>query len=194
VHASHLGGGYDAGNMTGAYFWKILFKTQKQIPPDAVKLLDTKEMFTGERKDVKTIYTKTFESDTTEGVYLDSVINKKYFKLSQNVQFSPKYTLNVSKNDGTWVRVSATFRCPQKEWDIWKMTQMILRFYQGEKVIKEGVLRAQRFLNDGETKTLFLEATIPKKAFDKAEIYFWNAESDKTILIENITVEAFNAQ
>ncbi|MCB0573808.1 MAG: hypothetical protein KDC61_04485, partial [Saprospiraceae bacterium] len=88
-------------------------------------------------------------------------------------------------------RVSLTFRCSPKEWDWWRMTQLIVRFRSGERMLKERMIRLQRHVDGEETRTVFFDTRLPKEAFDRAGVLVWNAGSDKAVRLDDLQVEVF---
>jgi hypothetical protein len=179
THQAHKGGLYVSEQMTKYYFLKILGKYE--IEPDAVKLLDTKEEFLGERKNIQVLKTVDFKADTVSNCFI----------LDKNHAFSPDFIFSEKINNATWVRCSATLKCEQKEWDVWKMTQFIVRFTEGDKTIKERSIRIHRLVNDGETKTIFFDTKIPEKHFDTVKVIFWNANGEKVVRINDVRLEAY---
>ncbi|GAB4489989.1 MAG: hypothetical protein OHK0019_08320 [Saprospiraceae bacterium] len=189
-HQAHRGGLFVTEQMTKRYMLKILGRFE--VERDWLKLLDTKDEFKGsERRDVREIYSNNFEDDTT-GVTSESPISgAKSLILNKEKQFSPEFALpNVVAEKG-WLRASATFRCDPKEWDWWRMTQFVVRFYDGDKIVKESMIRLQRHVDGSEVKPIFFDTKIPEKPFDRAVVLFWNAGSDKTIRLDDLKVEIF---
>lgn len=172
THQAHKGGLLDAENMTRAYWQKILFKYS--VPIETKKLLDTDEEFIGERKTVATI--ASF-SDT--------------INLNKDTQFSPELPITVPGRYYKWLRVSATVAIPSKEWETWKMTQLIVKFKKAGNTIKEKVIRIQRLTNETSGTDVFIDTQIPKD-FDTAVILLWNSESEKPVTVFNIKAEVFN--
>ena len=190
TYQAHGGGLIDAGNMTKAYFWKVFLKYRENVPLDAVKLLDTDEEFVGERKDVKTIYTNNFDKDTLNCPSCPDAIGK--ICLNKACQFAPKFNIPI-QNDASfeWIRANIQFECQQKEWDFWRMPQLIIQFSKDEKIIKLRGIRTHRLLNDGETKTLFLDIQKPNEPFDKVTVIVWEADSQKPFFFDNVVIEKF---
>jgi hypothetical protein len=91
-----------------------------------------------------------------------------------------------------WIRATATFRCGQKEWDVWKMTQFRLHLMDGESSIRTRAIRVYRALHDGETQRFSIDLKIPSgKQFDRGKVDIWNADSGKYIAVDDLTVTAF---
>jgi hypothetical protein len=113
--------------------------------------------------------------------------------LNREKQFSPTYRIPLNPNDDSpaWMRAMVTFRCDPKEWDWWRMTQFVVRFKEKDQVVKERMIRLQRHVDGGEIKALFFDTRIPQRPFDLVEVLFWNAGSDKSIRLDNLTIEVF---
>lgn len=187
---AHRDGGYFATEqMTGAYFRKVLGRLH--VEPDALKLLDTDEEFKGmERSNTRLVLTKDFESDTLGVTTEAPIAGTKSLILNKAQQFSPEYPISLDRKAG-WLRAEVSFRCDTKEWDWWRMTQFMLRFYKGEKIIKDRMIRLQRHVGNTEVKTVWFDTRLPKQDFDRAVVLFWNAEGDKTIRLDDLRIESF---
>ncbi len=174
THQAHRGGLLHAGFMTKAYFWKTLGTYQRDL--DDTKLLDTDEYFDGDRVVLE------------ENVMTNQIIN-----LSDTVQFSQPYRYEP-KVDFQWARIAADFSIRQKEWDIWRMTQMTVSFKNTDNIVKQRFIRIQRHLNDGQSKRLFIDVEAPSEPFTSIEVYFYNAEGNKSIQINNVVLELYNEE
>lgn len=191
THQAHRGNGlFAAEQMTKAFMLKVLGRYE--LERDWLKLLDTKEEFRGsERSEVQAIYANNFENDTTGVTSETPVSGTKSLILSNEKQFSPEYALPIKAGEKGWLRASVVFRCDQKEWNWWQMTQFVVRFYQGEKVLKERMIRLQRHVDGSEVRPIFFDTKIPEKPFDRAVVLFWNSGSGKTIRLDDLKVEFF---
>lgn len=188
THQAHKGGLFKAGEMTGAYFWKILGKNE--VDPNVFKLLDTDEEVRGERGNIRLLYANDFESDAIL-CPLPAISGKNSLYLDGARQSSPIFDIPLPGAGAGWVRVTADFRCQQKEWDVWKMTQLVVRYsHKGEKV-KENLIRIYRLLDSGQTRQLYLDSKLPQKAFDSLQVFLWNGDSPKILLIDGLRVESF---
>ena len=193
THQAHKGGLLDPENMTKAYFWKVLGRYHQ--PEDYKKLMDTDEYFEGVRKDVREIAFFDFEADSTihscDYPPLDGI---RSLCLDQEHPYSAEYSMQLLPGDATWVRISFKAWAPHKEWDLWKMTQLLVRFYRNEQKVKENYIRIQRFLNDQQEVLLFMDVKIPRGDFNRMSFLFWNLNSDRQLVLDDIKVETFNAQ
>ena len=190
THQAHRGGElFVAEQMTKPFLLRVLGRSH--LERDWLKLLDTKEEFRGaERRKVQEIFSKNFDNDSLSTTVEKPINGLKSLLLDQGRQFSPEYTVPLEHTDG-WLRAIIDFQCTPKEWEFWKMTQFVLRFYDGEKKIKERMIRLQRHVDGQEVKTVFFDTRLPNQYFDRATVLFWNADGDKTIRLDNLRVEWF---
>ena len=190
THQAHRGGLFAAEQMNRPYFQRVFLR--HSVPDDVRKLLDTNELFEGERKNVRLLKEENFESDTTAyNCPLAPIEGLHSLCLDAERQYSPPVEVPLSPAGGQWVRAEATFRCQYKEWNFWQMTQFIVRFVNGEEVVKERAIRVYRFLDSGETKRLHIDSEFPEQPFDKVAVFFWNADGGKPIVVDEVRVEVF---
>lgn len=190
-HQAHWGRLFMTEQMTRAYMLKILGRFD--VDTDCMKLLDTREEFKGaERRNVREVLAQDFEADTTGMALSTSPISGlKSLILNREKQFSPEFVLPIKPGETGWLRASCVFRCEPKEWDWWRMTQFAVRFQQGDKIVKERMIRLQRHVDGGEVKAIFFDTRLPDRPFDRAALLFWNAEGDKTIRLDELRAEVF---
>jgi hypothetical protein len=195
LYQAHRGGHLDAEFTTPAYLRATMGRFD--IPIESRKLLDNKYDFTGEKKNRKIIFKNDYENDTSTQI-IDSqlVINgKKSFILNKDMQFSPKTEIPLSilgSEKRKWIRANATFRCVQREGNVWGMTQFIIVLKKGEQDVKGFLIRPQRIMNEGETKRIWLDAKVSRYDFDKIIVSIWNGGSDKIMVVDDLEVETFD--
>ncbi len=190
TNQAHRGDGlFVSEQMTKPFLLRVL--GQSQLDRDWLKLLDTKEEFRGtERRKVEELLVKTFDEDSIATTADKPINGAKSLLLDRNKQYSPEYVVPLEHTDG-WLRAAVTFQCEPKEWEFWKMTQFVLRFYDGDKKVKERMIRLQRHVDNQEVKTIFFDTRLPKQYFDRATVLFWNADGDKTTRLDDLRVEWF---
>jgi len=201
-HQAHRGGLFVTEQMTKRYMLKILGRFE--VERDWLKLLDTKDEFKGsERRDVREIYANNFENDTTGVTSETPIAGAKSLILNNEKQFSPEFHIPFDENHpeaNDWLRTTVTFRCDPKEWNWWQMTQFVVRFYNGDKIVKERMIRLQRHVDGSEVKTVFFDTKVPFTSgligmsppnCDRAVVLFWNSGSDKTVRLDDLKVEMF---
>ncbi len=190
-HQAHLGGLFLGGEMTSAYLLKVIGRFE--VGRDRLKLLDTPEEFKGsERVNIRELLVQNFDTDTSELTSSEAPISgTKSMLLDKTKQVSPEFDVPVRSGEMGWLRASCDFRCDHREAETWKMTQFVLRFRLGDKIVKDRMIRLQRHVDGNEIKVVFFDTRIPDQPFDRVSVIFWNAESDKTIRIDELRVYGF---
>jgi hypothetical protein len=189
THQAHKGGLLRAGDMTKAYFWKILGRYR--VEEEAQLLLDNDEWYDGASAG-KIIFKEDFENNDSLFTCLVPVISgNQSCCLGPSSEFSSMMKFEVPP--GTrWLRATARFRCTHKEWDVYKMAQFRLHLFKGDTAVKTNLIRVFRVLDDNEMQTFFLDLHIPRHLdFDQGGVDLWNAVSEKYIAVDDLTVEAF---
>lgn len=192
THQAHRGGLFAAGDMTRSYFWRVLGRFDRDERD--LLLLDTREDFRGKRHDIVRLYDNNFEqSDTAMAACtLPPIEGQRSFCLHAGRQYGPTVELPLAPATDRWLRAGATFRVALKEWNTWRMTQLIVQFWRGEEAIKTRVIRPPRLLSDGETQEIFLDTPLPDEPFDRLTVSFWHADGDKEILIDQLYIETYH--
>ena len=160
------------------YYWATVGRWS--APQNVKKLLDNRYLYRGEIKNPDTLYSINFTSDSLD-----------YVQLNKNTQFSKEYSFKKPNQDYEWFRAYTFFECKLKQWDTWKQTQYILKFYNNNEEVQSNLIRVHRFITHGEKKEIYLDAKPPKE-WDKAAILYWNAGGDQEIKMRNVRVIGFN--
>ncbi len=188
------GHGFEVEAMTKAYYWRIFGNTN---PTDLDrKLLDTKEDYQGERKKVQQIYWNEFEASKDDNTYTtkQAKSGESALLINQDIAFTEPFLINTNAEAPNWIRVSADFYLTAKEWDVWKMTQLIVEFKKEDQTIKKRIIRIQRQLGERAWQKNWTDMRIPSEDFDQLKVYFWNAGSDKEIYIDDLMVEIYQSE
>jgi len=188
------GHGFEVDAMTKSYYWRIFGKAN---PTELdKKLLDTKEDYQGERKNIEIIYTNDFEqySDTTAYSQEQAHSGKQALLSNPNNKYTPFLNIPLKPQKDKWLRVRAQFYTPKREWDIWQMTQLIVRFKNQDQVIKKRMIRIQRQIGERVWQANWTDMKIPSEDFDTLSIVFWNSGSAKTLFIDDLEVEVYEAK
>ncbi len=183
----HKGGLYDSDCMTNHYFWRVVGRWS--VPDNTIVLRDNTDLYEAQPTDTHLIYQNNLIVDTAVGA-------TKYLTLNKEVQESPVYHFAYSGDRSTWLRVQATFHCEHKEWDVWKMTQFIVRLVDrskpGKGIVKENMIRVYRLLDDGGTKEVSLDMKLPHKHYDSVQVSFWNAGSEQQLTVSDLKILGFS--
>ncbi|MEM9821890.1 MAG: hypothetical protein AAF985_12495 [Bacteroidota bacterium] len=193
TYQSHAdGGGMTPDMMTKAYYWRIFGKIG--VPDTDRKLLDTDEDYIGRRADVKKVFRTSYEdyalSDNirTQHAYT----GEKAVFLNYDYKKSPIIEIPKDQLTGKWMRVSAYFFAPWKEWDMWQMPQLIVRYHKDKKVIKSKMIRLHRILPAGQYMEIAMDSVLPEDHFDHAEIEVYMVNSKTHLHVDDLRVETFN--
>jgi hypothetical protein len=173
THHCHFGGLFVAGDMTSEYLRAVFLRNE--MPAEARKLLDTRKIYTKEIVQPVTLMTPT---DTLH--YIGD------FCLSDSAQYSPSRKFALPDRKG-WLRASGDFITHHKEWEAWKMTQLVLKYFKEGKELRSDVLRIQRHLDQDKEAHLWLDSKLRYEP-DSVQIYFWHADSKTSICGSNISL------
>lgn len=180
----------DSDAMNRVYFWQVFGRTK--IDPTEKRFLDTVQKHRGERIQVQEIYFNDIENDL---VHIDSnsvLGGRKSLFVDANNQGTVPYAIPLPPSNLKWLRISADFYFPEKEWNTWKMPQFIISFMKDGAIIRSSMIRVHRLMEQGEKKNLFFDVEIPKSEYNHIEFFLWNADGDKLTYMDNIKVESFN--
>ncbi|MFN3939827.1 MAG: hypothetical protein ACK4IY_04525 [Chitinophagales bacterium] len=184
------GGIFEAENMNRTYFWKIFFKAE--IPPSEKRFLDKADLYRGKMESIVPVEKINFESDTI-GITHDIVFEGNNARIIHAEH--PYYSYSIPKEKiGThkWIRISAMCYTPDKEWNIWQAEQLVVWFKKGDEQLKTNFIRIQRLIDSGIWTEVWFEAKVPDAEFDTVEVAVLHLGSSKTLMIDNISVFAFN--
>lgn len=196
-------GGLWRDETTQAYLRRVIGRWD--VPLEAQKLLDNRydlPFILTDATNLETIFENNFEKDSSKNTEI--IDGNRWLFLDKNNQTSENYNLPpLPEKSGRersisgiknkkWLRAQATFRATTKEWNFWAMTQFIIEFKKGNDVVRTNMVRPHRLMGDNETRTIWLDAKVPNKDFDSVVIRFWNADGDKKMLIDNLSVQTFN--
>ncbi len=192
INAHAAPGLYDPDGMSRQYIRAVIGRWN--VPEETMKLKDTKYIFTGEIKDARLVYENDFSQDSSAEIVQHPSTNSPCIMLDKTHENSSIYSFPFIQKNATWIRAEASFFIPQKEWTTWRMTQFIVEAYDGQNKVSEATLRAHRFLNDGETRRLYVDLRLKDVRADSITIHFWNVGSDKSIYIDNLKVWGFSGE
>jgi hypothetical protein len=180
---AHGGGLYDSeGGMSQAYYWRVIGRWN--APAITQKLKDGPYLYEAPAPaTAQLVYSNSLRSGPDSSVLL----------LDSAHQRSPFYRFTTPSPDGLqWLRASAVFHIIEKEWATWQMTQFVLSVRRKNKVLREGMIRVQRFAEEGERKRLSVDIRLPPVSpGDSIDIHFWNVESKKRVEISDMEVYAW---
>ncbi len=184
THQAHKGGLLRPGHMTKAYFFHILGK--KEISKEAHKLLDTRHIYT--KPLVRPVTLLDYHAETDPETDFCTQKRKQLCLTGQN-QYSKVFSIPVAGHDYKWMRVTAEVSVTDKEFDIWKMTQLTVQQKFDGKARRTRMIRLQRHINPNETKKVYIDVKKPRSEIDEIVVYLWLANSTKPVGINQIIVQ-----
>ncbi len=177
----------EVSNLTKEYYWHIIGRWKSNVYID--NLLENNDSYIGKPKEYRTVYYEDFENSNS--TFIVDYYGKKYFNLNSNSNYLSSQTIYNDGKFKNWVRVLALVNCLDKEWNYWNQAQFTIKLYNSKnELIKTNVTRIQRLMKDKELKEINLDISLVKD-WSKIEFYIWNANSQKNILIDNISVITF---
>ncbi len=188
THQAHRGGLLRLDQTTDAYFLATLGRFESN--DDIEKLLDNSDRFKGQPQNVVVEYVNNFDSDST-AISDRALEGSRSIRLDKDFQRTEPYNFKIANPQAEWIRATALFSSDAREYNVWKMAQFIVQFFDGDNIVKTNFIRVHRILSPGEVKEIYLDARLPKVEFDRVSISFWNAGSETTLRIDNLKVESF---
>jgi hypothetical protein len=188
-------GGLWRDETTQAYIRRVVGRWN--VPLEAQKLLDNRydlPFMLTDATDLDTVFTNDFERDSVKNTEI--MDTNRWLLLDKDHQLSEHYNLPplciTRIKSKKWLRAQATFRATIKEWNPWSMTEFIVEFKKGKEVVRANMVRPHRLMSDSETRTVWLDAKVPKVDFDTIVVRFWNAGGEKKIWVNDLIVQTFN--
>lgn len=179
-----------AGQMTRTYLWRVLFRYE--VPAETLLLLDSNSEFTGIPRNKRTLWQEDFESQDATACGTPPLAGRCSLRLHAGFTHSAEYRIAARPGDFQWVRASADARADSKEWDLGHMTQYVVRFQLGDKIVKERTVHFQRALEANWPRNLHFYMRPPQEPFDKVVVTFLYFGSTANLVLDNARLEAFD--
>ena len=180
---------YDSETMNEPYFWRVAGRWT--VPARTIYLRDVTEIYEPVPKDPQLVYQNYFKQDTGS-CYFTSPDSTRWIVLNKETQRSPVYSFPLAAKNKKWLRVQALFQVTDKEYEVWKIPQLIVSLSYKNNRVKQNMIRAPRLMAPGQTQFESLDMKLPESDYDSVHVFFWNAESDKTIRISDLKAWTFN--
>lgn len=177
----------DAEYTNRTYYWQTVGRLH--VNQNIKRYLDTDEIYHGTATGKYEIYFNDIENDTLHINANSMLYGKKCLFVDEQNQATQPYAIPIPPTDSKWIRVSADFLTPQKNWDVWKMPQFTVQFKNHSEVVKTKQVRVHRLLESNQKQNISFEIEIPHKPFSTIEIFLWNANGTTTTYMDNIKVE-----
>ncbi|GAB3850363.1 hypothetical protein GCM10028822_15640 [Hymenobacter terrigena] len=171
TYQAHLGGLLVAGQMTRAYWWRILGRYD--VPPETRLLLDTNYDFTGTPRNYQVLWKQDFETLAgNAGCGQPALRGTCSLLLDAAHPQSADFNIPTRPGQFRWVQGQAVASTSQTEWIEGKMTQFVVRFCQGPRVVRERTVQFQRVLQPNVPQELRFYIKAPHEEFDHITVVF----------------------
>jgi len=186
----HGYGLYDGDSMSKEYFWRVVGRWH--VPDNTKALLDGPDLYEGNIADSTVIFSQRFDTSTGAILRKPGGETIKAVVLGPEHKQIPYYSIPVKGGEQNWVRAEAYFRIDEMEYELWKMPKMLLRLRNGDQIVKDNVVRIDRFLNEGQQGKVTLDMRLPDAPFDSLTFTVWNDLSDRHISVGDIRIYTFH--
>jgi hypothetical protein len=150
---------------------------------DIIKLLDNEDWCRAVPKKIDTIF--------NQNLFADSVL-KTPFVVNKEIQYSPVVHITANYKNHKWLRLFVNCTALQKEWDQWKMCQLIYKIKLKNNTEKINMIRMHRFIANNETKVISFDVLLPTTEIISSNFEVWNAGGDKQVQIKSLCIIAFD--
>lgn len=192
THHAHRGGLLKAGWMNGPYFWHVLGRFEQT--PKGLRLLDTPEVFEGERTAVRLLWSQA--PDTLVQWPTCGVDAEQAQALSLPYEGPGaaclRHRLPYEGPGGEWLRASLRFRFAEPVWSYWHMRKLVLVLRHQGKIVKYRRLAMDRYFQPGQPTRQYLDIQVPTdQPVDTVEILLHNVRAPG--YVGDLRLEQFQA-
>ncbi|MBL7719755.1 MAG: hypothetical protein JNL72_13010 [Flavipsychrobacter sp.] len=181
---------YDSLFMNKSYYWSVVGRWK--VPVEYEKMKDYDEFYEGLPLNLNLFYTNNFEQDTTIPKGHLAIEGKLSYVIDSEHRSSGWLKIPVPNHPAERIRAQAMFYTPQQEWTYYRWTQFMVRFYDGENVIKEKRIFVDRFLRDNAKKEIFIDVKIPQTTCDSIGISFYGEYAELPLYVDELKVWTFD--
>lgn len=180
-------GSVKVARVSRAYYWAKVGRWIEE--EDDLKLLDNNYVFRGTPHDPKILATHAFTAE--------NVADPKRYDPSRGLLLDEQheYASGLSYKrkgiEGKWLRGSAVFEAPQKEWETWRMPQLVITLFKKGEKQSEFTFRIFRQLEAGQRKRLWVDA-VTGDNWDEATLHVWNSGNRIPIYVDSLQLVTFD--
>ena len=189
THQAHVGRLYLTEQMNAAYFWRILYKFERD-PEDQLRL-DTPEFFPGEPTERRTLLTRGFDDLPTDACGMDPITGTGAVCLIGQQQSSPKVYAPLDLAPGHWVRARVNAKVNAYRGNRHNYAQMVIAFRRDGAEVKRRLIRMNRVLNADWRRSLHIDSRVPDGGADEVVVWFWNGgNTQPALIVDDLVIEA----
>jgi hypothetical protein len=188
THQAHRGGLFLTEQMNNAYFWRTLYKFDKD-PEDQLRL-DTPEFYTATPSRTETLLREGFDDRSTDACGMAPVTGDGALCLRGAEQNSPEMVLDIDLPPRTWLRARVSAKVDAARGNRDNHAQMIIAFRRDGVEVKKRLIRMHRLLNHDWWRELQLDSKVPDEGADQVVVSFWNGGSTQpAMMLDDLVIE-----
>lgn len=188
THQAHLGGLYKTEQMNNAYFWRTLYKFEKD-PADQLRL-DTPEFFTASPGKTEILLREGFDDRSPQACGMDPISGAGSLCLRGAEQNSPNLVVDIDLPPRTWLRARVQAKIDASRGNRDNHAQMIIAFRRNGVEVKKRLIRMHRLLNYDWDRELQIDSKVPDEGADQVVVSFWNGGSTQpAMLLDDLVIE-----
>jgi len=188
THQAHRGGLYLTEQMNNAYFWRTLYKFEKD-PEDQLRL-DTREFYTATPARTETLFETGFEDRSTAACEVEPISGKGALCLVGKEENSPAFKVDIDLPPRTWLRARVNAKIRRARGNIHNHTQMIIAYRQNGVEVKRRIIRMHRLLNHDWEREMQIDSKVPDDGADQVVVSFWNGGSTQPgMVLDDLVIE-----
>jgi hypothetical protein len=192
---SHQWPGLHPEQMTRAYYWRIFLNPN--VTMEDMFLLDTKEDYRGERKDIEPLASWSmdvpWQGDSLR--WVDSMGYQSpgctFVSTEERSSFFDFPYPGTGTERGKWFRASAFFYIDKREPNDWRMSQLHVTFKKEGAPIKDRYIRLQRLLPRKEWTEMHIDISTPEDPWDTIRVFLYNPSQKYPIYMDDLTLETY---
>ncbi|WP_310397336.1 hypothetical protein [Hymenobacter sp.] len=189
TYQAHHGGLLVVGQMNRAYWWRILGRYE--VPSEERLMLDTNYNFTGTPRNYRLLWQQDFEAVDSSARGPAALLGRASLLLDAAHPRSLEYVIPARRGQFKWVQGSALASASQGEDGEGKMTQFVVRFCQGARVVRERTVHFQRALAPDWPRQLRFYFKAPADDYDHITVVFLH-HGPATVRFDNARLAVFD--
>lgn len=188
THQAHRGGLYLTEQMNNAYFWRIIYKFDRD-PEDKLRL-DTREFYTATPSTTEALFTEGFEGRSTANCDMDPITGSGALCLKGREQNSPDFKVDIDLPPRTWLRARVKAKINATRGNRDNHAQMIMSYRRDGVEVKKRLIRMHRLLNHDWRREVQIDSKVPDDGADQVVVSFWNGgNSQPAMVLDDLVIE-----
>lgn len=188
THQAHRGGLYLTEQMNNAYFWRTLYKFERD--PEDLLRLDNREFYTATPAKTEALFATGFEDESPAKCNMDPISGAGSLCLIGRDQNSPAFVVDIDLPPRTWLRARVQAKINAARGNRDNHAQMILSYRSKGVEVKKRLIRMHRLLNHDWRRELQIDSKVPDAGADQVVVSFWNGgNSQPAMVLDDLVIE-----